>query len=455
MASMARDIAVLALCDKAGNVTAALDRMVGQTPLTPADRALAYELGLGTLRRQRTLRTITHAFLHREGHLPRNLEAIIQVALYQLLMLTRVPPFAAVDEAVRQAVQMHHKRQSGLVNALLRTVLREVSPPTPGRAELAADVLPTGPDSYRRFKKPLFVNPQTDLAVHLAQVYSLDDTLVERWLANLDDPARVRQICEQSVSRAPLTLRVNRLRATLDQARATLEAQGQTVLAHVNGHNLVLGERAHVQELAAFEQGLIQPQDATATEVGLTAGPKPGMNVLDFCAAPGTKTTHLAELMDNRGRITAVDVSDEKIQRIAQNCQRLGITIVEPMLSEHLNTLELGSFDLVLADVPCSNTGVLARRAEARWRFSQKMVSQMANDQLLLAMAAAEYVKPGGRLIYSTCSIEPEEGPRVAAALTARKPQMRLLGEYQTLPEGADRPETWRDGGYLALLGRV
>jgi 16S rRNA (cytosine967-C5)-methyltransferase len=456
MSSTARDLAVLALCDRAGNVSAALDRLVGQTPLGAADRALAYELALGSLRRQRTLEIITHAFLHQPGkHLPRNLEAIVRAALYQLLFLTRVPAFAAVDEAVRQAIDMQHKRQSGLVNALLRTVLREMSDETFGPCSPAADVLPVSAGSYRRFSKPIFADPLSDPAGHLGQVHSLPDELVQRWLRNLGDSRQVQAVCAHSVARPPMILRVNRLRAGLDQVMTALGGQGHQAMAHSNGWNIVLVERAGVHDLEAFEQGLVQPQDATSTEVGLAVQVNPGMNVLDFCAAPGTKATHLAELMDNRGRVAAVDVSSEKIQRISDNCRRLGISIVEPMLAEDLGRLELGSFDRVLADVPCSNTGVLARRPEARWRFSVKALEQLAQDQLRLGMAAAEYVKPGGLLVYSTCSLEPEECSQVVADLTARKPQMRLEREHLTLPAGVDDAACWRDGGYLALLRRV
>jgi 16S rRNA (cytosine967-C5)-methyltransferase len=452
----ARDMAVLALCDRAGNVSAALDRLLDQNALGGADRGLANELAMGALRRRRTLETITRAFGREPNRrLPCNLEAILHVALYQLLYLERIPPFAAVDQAVEQAIDMHHRRRSGLVNALLRTVLREVSPPTPGRPQLAPNMLPVGRDSHRLFARPIFADPRDDLPTHLGQVFSLRDELVRRWQGGVGDPARLVELCEHTVQRPPLVLRVNRLRSDPRRVLADLEAQGKPALLHANGQSLVLAERAVVTELAVFEQGLVQPQDPTATEVGLAAAPAAGMTVLDFCAAPGTKTTHLAELMDNRGRIVAVDVSSQKIERIADNCRRLGITIVEPMLAEDLGKLELASFDLVLADVPCSNTGVLARRPEARWRFGQAALQQLADDQLHLAMAACEYVKPGGRLVYSTCSIEPEECSAVVKALAARKPRMRLLEERLTLPGGLDDPTQWRDGGYRAVLKRV
>jgi len=197
---------------------------------------------------------------------------------------------------------------------------------------------------------------------------------------------------------------------------------------------------------------LIQPQDATATAVGFAAGAQPGMRVLDLCAAPGTKTTHLAELMNNRGKIVAVDVSEEKLGQIESNCRRLGIDIVECRLAETVGTLEPQSFDLVLVDVPCSNTGVLSRRAEARWRFDEKKLAVLVRDQRFLAAVAAGFVRPGGRLVYSTCSIEREENEDLAAHLLDRRKRLFLLGERLTLPAGCRRPARWRDGGYVAIF---
>ena len=176
------------------------------------------------------------------------------------------------------------------------------------------------------------------------------------------------------------------------------------------------------------------------------------MAVLDFCAAPGTKTTHLAECMGNQGRIVALDVSDDKLARVAENCERLGVTIVPPLRAEQVGSLEPGSFDVVLADVPCSNTGVLARRPEARWRFDPSALPRLAGDQRDLASAAAAFVRPGGRLLYSTCSIEPEENEQVARRLAAQRPNVTLDASEPIPPAGAEDPTRWNDGGYRAAF---
>ena len=176
------------------------------------------------------------------------------------------------------------------------------------------------------------------------------------------------------------------------------------------------------------------------------------MDVLDFCAGPGTKTTHLAELMGNAGSITAVDTTAEKLTSIESNCRRLGATIVRTILADTVGGMAPGNFDVALADVPCSNTGVLARRVEARWRFDEVALAKLVKDQRFLLAAAGHFVRPGGRLVYSTCSIEPEECSDLARTFVRRSDRFKLLDEKLTLPAGADDPATWCDGGYYAVF---
>ena len=178
------------------------------------------------------------------------------------------------------------------------------------------------------------------------------------------------------------------------------------------------------------------------------------MRVLDLCAAPGTKTTHLAERMQDTGEIVAVDVSAEKLDRIQDNCRRMGLKIVRPLLAEHIAPLMERPFDLVLVDVPCSNTGVLARRAEARWRFSAANLAKLARDQRSLLRLGAEFVRSGGRLVYSTCSLEDEENRQAVRDVLRGEPTLRLLEQRSIRPTGAADPTRWLDGGYYAVLAR-
>jgi 16S rRNA (cytosine967-C5)-methyltransferase len=222
--------------------------------------------------------------------------------------------------------------------------------------------------------------------------------------------------------------------------------------AHANGMSVVLLSPADVTRLGAFADGWVQPQDAAATAVVADAPIEPGMRVLDLCAAPGTKTTHLAERMDGRGEIVAVDVSRRKLDRVEENCRRMGADLVRTTLADRIGGEMNRPFDLVLVDAPCSNTGVLARRPEARWRYRRADVAALAADQQNLLYLATELTAGGGAVVYSTCSLQPRENGRVVREVLKRQKTFRLADERPLEPDGADEPTRWSDGGYRALL---
>jgi len=448
-----RDVAVWALSNQPEGVTSRFEHLAERAELSDADRALARELALGVVRRKRTLQHVLQAFLAKpDKKLPGALEEILLVGLYQILFLSRVPDFAVVNEAVDQTVRFRHRRQSGLVNGLLRGIIRNLSEPIPGRPELASKVLPMSPDRSRTFQKALFSDPSVKPASYLAEAFSLSDTLANRWLERTGSLDNAVELALHANVRAPIILRVNRLKATVEEVLKSLEADGIQVHTHPNGLSVVLAEQVHLSSLKAFDNGWVQVQDPTATAVGVAAQPQPEMNVLDFCAAPGTKTTHLAELMSNRGSITAVDVSQQKLDRITSNSRRLGLSIITTKLADEISTLSPRSFDLALVDVPCSNTGVLSRRPEARWRFGLQELARLVKQQQQLVLKAAELVCPGGRLVYSTCSIEPEENQQLVSELPSLAPRLKLTEEQLSHPAGADEPSRWHDGGYYAVF---
>jgi 16S rRNA (cytosine967-C5)-methyltransferase len=369
------------------------------------------------------------------------------------VFLDRIPAHAAVNEAVEQAVRQRHKRKSGMVNGVLRTVRREVSDLISGRPPAAPDVIPVRPDAYRKADRAVFPDPQADPAGYLAAAYSLPRLLASRWVKQQGSLEAAIELAAHANVRAPIILRVNRIRADVQAVLDSLSADGVEAQPHENGHSVVVAGQDSMLSVAAFREGLVQVQDASATAVVLAAEPRPGMNVLDFCAAPGTKTTHLAERMQNQGAIVAMDVAG-KLGRVASNCRRLGVTIVTTHPADDLASLPQESFDLVLVDAPCTNTGVLARRAEARWRFDEAALRRAVRDQLMLLKTAANYVKPGGMLVYSTCSIEPEECGEVVRSFAREDARAELADEKLSLPAGAADPARWHDGGYYALLRR-
>jgi 16S rRNA (cytosine967-C5)-methyltransferase len=203
-----------------------------------------------------------------------------------------------------------------------------------------------------------------------------------------------------------------------------------------------------VERLPGFADGWFAVQDESAMQAARLLAPAPGSTVLDLCAAPGTKTTHLAELMGNRGSILAADVDRRRLALVEENCRRLGIDIVETqVVAADARDVSPGPFDSVLLDVPCSNTGVLGKRPEARWRLRPQDIEELAAIQKRLLTAAIARLKPGGRLVYSTCSIEPEENEGVVRAALSAFPNLRLLSEVHREP---GQPA---DGAYQAVLG--
>jgi len=452
-----RNLAVLALRDRHGNVTRSLRRLLAQHAVSNLDRAFARELALGVLRRRAALDAVLAAFLRlTDRRLPHAVRHILHVGLYQLLFLDRVPDFAAVNEAVSQAAAFHCSRQAGLINGLLRSILRALSPVETGHTPADPCVIPISPASFRRIDRPVFPDPQTDPAAYIAAAYSLPQSLTAGWLEQTSgDLQPVIRWAMHANTSPPLIARVNRLKATVDQTLASLAAAGAAAAVHANACSVVIADAASLTDLPAFRDGWIQPQDPTATEVVLAAAPAPGQTVLDLCAAPGVKTTHLAELMNNTGSIVAVDVSDSKLALITDSAKRMGATIVTTTLADKLASLGVERFDLVLADVPCSNTGVLARRPEARWRFDPAALGSLVKDQKFLLAAAAGLTRPGGRVVYSTCSIEPAECGNLAKAAAAADLNLTLETQKLIRPAGAGDPTQWHDGGFYAIFRRT
>jgi 16S rRNA (cytosine967-C5)-methyltransferase len=289
-----------------------------------------------------------------------------------------------------------HRGTAALVNAVLRRLAEEGPPPPPDAA--------------------------SDPIGHLAVVYSHPAWLVARWAARwgLDE---ARALAAAHNRPAPSALRVNTLRAGRDEILAGLVARG------IDARPGLLPEAVRVsgslvERLPLVDQGLCVAQDEGAMMVGLAVAPPPGGTVIDACSAPGGKTFHLAALMGNAGRLVACDVHPRKLQTLARRATVMGATCVE---AHHLDAREIGGrwpdlADAVLVDAPCSGLGTLRRRPEIKWRAAEADLARHAAAQRAILCGAAGAVRPGGLLVYSVCSIEPEEGPRVVEAFLAAHP---------------------------------
>lgn len=418
---------------------AALERELQRQQLATADRALATELAYGTIRQRRLL----DGWLDALGKLPAQrqpprLRWLLHLGLYQLLFSDRVPASAAVSTTVELAKSGGLARLAPVANALLRSALRlRDGGPASG----------IGTEPWQGLELP------ADAAQCLALRRSLPDwlaALLLQWL-----PAEAAEAFALA-SNLPYSvdLRVNPLRASSEQLLADLRAAGLTV-EPLPGLPLGLalqGRRGDLRLLPGFAAGQWCVQDRAAQRIASLLAPQSGQRVLDACAAPGGKSTHLAELMGDQGEIWAVDRSAARLERLRRNAARLGLGCIRTLAADALVLASekpawIGYFDRILLDAPCSGLGTLARHADARWRIEPQAIDALVKLQRSLLEALLPLLKPGGRLVYATCTVHPQENGEVIAAFLAGHPSWQLLHQQQWWPA----PQAG-DGFYAAVL---
>ena len=398
--------------------------------LEPRERAFASELTHGVLRNQRFLDAALAVFAHRGLPDDQRLCSALRLGAYQLLLLGGVPARAAVHETV-ELVQ-HGK---GFANAVLRRLSECVSDGEPdAKRPLHEFALLKG--RLLKLSKPLLSDPSKLLAVR----FSLPDFLVARWQENHGKDA-VTEIAAAASAVPAITLRPCRGVVAEDLAAKLTAA---AVECAVDGAMVRWTGGASPFGTAAFLEGFFVAQDPTAMRAALAVDAAPGETIVDLCAAPGTKSTLLAERVGQAGRVLAWDIDVARRPRILENVQRLRLGDRLVVLDDAAK-LPVATADAVLVDVPCSNTGVLARRVEVRYRLRSGSFAQLAELQRELLKQALRCVKPGGRVVYSTCSIEPEENLDVVRSVLSNGVQ--LLSSELTLPA-----KHRHDGGFFAVL---
>jgi 16S rRNA (cytosine967-C5)-methyltransferase len=397
-----------------------LEDALAHSRLSAPDRGLLQELVYGVVRWQSTLDWLISRKTGGREQKP-GLQILLRLALYQLFWLSRIPDHAAVNETVELAKRGGFGAQSGFVNAVLRGYLRERDATQRTLADLKQTDLPLG--------------------------YSHPQWLVARWQKHLDRDALLRLLKWNNTPPATFA-RVNTLRADPNLlreqwAREKVEAK----LLPIDWANALVYELTSFPPLAtlpSFTSGMFYIQDPSTLLAVSELEPQPGETILDLCAAPGGKTTYIAERMKNQGTILAHDPVPERLKLVEENCARLGVTNV------HLSTLNSPpstTFDRVLIDAPCSNTGVMRRRVDLRWRIREPEISRLRATQLQLLHDSVPKLKPGGTLVYSTCSLEPEENNALVREFLAAHPAMHLQREHSLLP--------WAqavDGAYVARM---
>ena len=401
-----------------------LEQALANVRLSPADRGLCHELVFGVVRWQAALDWLIARKTQGRTQKPA-LQDLLRLGPYQIFWLDRIPDHAAVHETVEMAKHAGFGPQSGFVNAILRGYLRETEATKLALAEL------------KRTKPALG--------------WSHPEWLVDRWQKQFGGEA-TQHLLEWNNTPPKTFARVNTL--LTDPGKLVEKWRDENVdydffTRDWTGENLIFELKSHppLPTLESFRQGWFYIQDASTLLAVRELNPQPGETILDLCAAPGGKTTFVAQLMNNEGRIVAHDISPNRLKLIQENCTRLGVTCVETTSALDLRP---STFDRILVDAPCSNTGVLRRRVDLRWRIHPTEIDRLQTTQLDLLRKAAKWLKVGGMLIYSTCSLEAEENGEVVNQFLTTEAGFRLDRQRELSPV-----KEAVDGAFIARLVRL
>jgi len=382
--------------------------------LTSLDRAFLTELTYGVLRWRGRLDWIIRHFAKIPFEkIESEMLNTLRLGLYQIFFLTKTPASAAVNESVELAKNIRGKGGGGFVNAILRSAIRE------------KETIPY-PDE-----------PQ-DPALHIAIIQSHPLWLVQRWIEELGVEETVK-ICVANNRISALTLRTNTLKIRREDLIERLREKGLiSAPTPFSGDGILLKDGPPTSDLPFLKEGLFVIQDEASQLMTLILDPKPGEKILDACAAPGGKTTHIAQKMENLGEIHAFDLHQGKLRQIEEGCERLGIKIVRTKIGDAVNSLpgpgEI-KFDRVLADVPCSGFGTLRRNPDLKWRRKKEDIERLSQLQFSILKNLSGYVREGGLLVYSTCTIFHEENEDVVETFLSEHRAFKLDSLVEVLPE--------------------
>jgi 16S rRNA (cytosine967-C5)-methyltransferase len=369
--------------------------------LSEEDRALAVQMASGTIERLNTLDWVINLFSTTKiNKMTPWLRNLLRIGAYQLLYLDRVPAYAAVDQSVRLARRYGHRGVAGLANAVLRKI------------DCESAALP-------------WPDPETSPAAYLALKFSITPWLVERAICRFGF-AEAEQWCRAVNIKPALSIRPNLLRADIISLLKKLQQEGLSatespVVPAMLRLSNVGGSPAASE---AFKTGLYTIQGESSALVAPMLEPQPGETMVDLCSAPGGKTTHLAELMADHGLVYAIEQNRARLGLVEKAALRLGLSCIRSMVADGRNAAELGlkQPDAVLVDAPCSGLGVIGRLPEIKWRRREEDLAGLQKLQLELLTAAASLLSPGGRLIYSVCTTEPEETVEVVEKFNCANP---------------------------------
>ncbi|GIP32953.1 16S rRNA (cytosine(967)-C(5))-methyltransferase RsmB [Paenibacillus sp. J2TS4] len=406
-----------------------LNQMLRKYKLERLEAAFATELVYGTIQRRNTIDYFLGRFVAKGlTKLEPWVRNLLRMSFYQLYYLDRVPPHAVVNEAVNIAKKKGHRGISGMVNGVLRNVLRQA--------------------------EQLVLPEMKDPVQSIALRHSHPEWMVSRWVKQFGEETAER-ICEANNSAPSSSVRVQSLRSSREQMLDQLRAKGiEAAPSPLARDGIVVQQAGNMADSEEYRLGLLTIQDESSMLVADAVDPSPGMKVLDCCAAPGGKTTHLAERMNDEGEIIACDVHEHKEKLIREQADRLQLSCLHTIVTDARKLQEQyapGTFDRILLDAPCSGLGVIRRKPDLKWAKSEAEIEEVVNVQSELLEAVHSLLKPGGILVYSTCTVEYNENEGQVRQFLERHPQFALSEFPQALTQ-LELPVSRRSKGMLQLL---
>lgn len=408
-----RGIAVK-LLNRIDRTDAYLDKLleieIKNSELTGQDKALLFEIVHGVTRWMLRIDWILNGFY--KGQFSKcipNVKNAMRVALYQILFLDKVPDYAAVNEAVDFVKKLQGQKPADLTNAVLRNIIRSKN-------------------AIR------YLNPEEDLVGYFSTYYSHPGWLVKRWI-NFWGKDFTEALLIANNNKPTLTLRVNNIKAPKEELVRLLNSvdlkftEGQYLPNFIRLANL-----SNIQDWEYFAKGYFSIQDESTGFAPILLDVKPGMKVLDLCAAPGGKTAFLSEIMKNEGEIVAIDKFESRVKMLRNNLNRMGAQNVRLEVADAFE-FEEKEFDRVLIDAPCSGLGTLTKKPDIKWKRDLNDIRKLSNLQFEFLEKGASLLKTGGYLVYSTCTIDPEENFKVVQRFLLNHPEFKIENAKNIFPE--------------------
>ena len=424
-----RQLAFIALREvhKGAYADVALDRVLQKVKLSDcpttsqnlSDRRLVTDLVYGCTRRQRTLDALIDQLGKKKSHQqPPSLRTILHLGLYQLRYQERIPPSAAVNTTVELAKENGFSGLASFVNGLLRQYLRTI--------EKDLGEFSSSPSHPTPNSDPLQLpeNPVERLGI----LYSFPDWIIEVWLEEFG-LTQTEKLCAWMNQTPVIDLRVNTRCTSIEEVKTALQTVVEVGLPHPDLPQALrlMGSTGAIGNLPGFHEGWWTVQDSGAQLVSHLLDPQPGEVIIDACAAPGGKTTHIAELMGDKGKIWAIDRTASRLRKLKENAQRLNLQSIEIYTGDSRNLPQFeNTADRLLLDAPCSGLGTLHRHADARWRQTPLSVQQLSTLQQELLAQTSKFVKDNGVLVYATCTLHKKENEQAIGSFLASHPNWKI-----------------------------